>query len=79
MLQTARRKAIDRFRREANFESKRPQIEALAELEHREHAEDDDGESREDERLSLIFTCCHPALAEPARIALTLQTLGAGP
>ena len=76
LLQTARRKAIDRFRREANFEAKRPQIEALAELEQREHAEDDDGESREDGRLSLIFTCCHPALAEPARIALTLQTLG---
>ena len=29
-----------------------------------------------DERLSLIFTCCHPALAEPARVALTLRTLG---
>ena len=77
LLQTARRKAIDRFRRDANFESKRSQLEALAELGSVGRTTGDDvDDSIPDERLRLVFTCCHPALAEPARVALTLKTLG---
>ena len=75
LLQTARRKAIDLFRRDARFRAKREQLEQLVELQQR--AEDDaEEETVMDERLSLIFTCCHPALAEQARVALTLRTLG---
>jgi RNA polymerase sigma-70 factor (ECF subfamily) len=74
LLQTARRKAIDLLRRDARFKVKREQLAQLVELEQ----QSDDGaeESVVDERLSLIFTCCHPALGEQARVALTLRTLG---
>lgn len=75
LLQTARRKAIDRFRREARFRNKQSDMEQLLELERRA-ADDGGGESVVDERLSLMFMCCHPALAEPARVAMTLRTLG---
>src|SRR5437764_4381447 len=73
IIQTARHKAIDRLRRRTRFQEKiesykyelpttteQPQIEA--------------GEIRDD-RLRLIFTCCHPALAQEAQVALTLRTL----
>ena len=75
LLQTARRKAIDLLRRDARFKVKREQLAQLVELDERG---DVDGaeESFVDERLSLIFTCCHPALGEQARVALTLRTLG---
>ncbi len=66
----ARRKAIDRLRRQANFEKKR------AELERRIEADQVTGEPPEDDQLRLIFTCCHPALALEAQVALTLKTLG---
>ncbi len=75
LLRVARRKAIDRFRREANFAAKRDQLAVLAELEQQADHEDED-EELVDDRLRLIFTCCHPALAEPARVALTLRTVG---
>ena len=75
LLQTARRKAIDRFRRDARFEAKREELERLATLDSRPGG-DDGGDPAVDERLSLIFTCCHPALGQPARVALTLRTLG---
>ena len=75
LLRVARRKAIDRFRREANFAAKRDQLAVLAELEQQAGQEDED-EELVDDRLRLIFTCCHPALAEPARVALTLRTVG---
>jgi RNA polymerase sigma-70 factor (ECF subfamily) len=76
LVQTARHKAIDRLRRATRFEAKRAEIKVLADLDaatHTEPAEDDD---IPDERLRLIFTCCHPALADDARVALTLRTLG---
>ncbi len=78
LLQTARRKAIDRFRRQANFESKRAELEILTNLEQqiRPVEEDTVAETIPDHRLRLIFTCCHPALEEHARVALTLRTLG---
>lgn len=75
LLTAARRKAIDRLRRDQNFARKRDQIQLLAELE--DQAEEEAViDSIPDDRLRLIFTCCHPALAEPARVALTLRTLG---
>ena len=75
LLQTARRKAIDRLRRDANFRAKRAELAVLHELD-RQAGQDDVDETIADERLRLIFTCCHPALAEAARVALTLRTLG---
>lgn len=75
LIKVARRSAIDRLRREQNFARKQQELALLADLERQ--AEDDEvDETIPDERLRLIFTCCHPALAEPARLALTLRTLG---
>jgi RNA polymerase sigma-70 factor (ECF subfamily) len=72
---TARNRAIDRLRREARGRELLKEVAVLA--------LDDDapgrrGESRtvEDERLRLIFTCCHPALSTEAQVALTLRLLG---
>jgi RNA polymerase sigma-70 factor (ECF subfamily) len=71
---TARNKAIDRIRRERRLEQKR---EALARLEALRTTEGPDQPlSIPDDRLRLIFTCCHPALAVDAQVALTLRTLG---
>jgi RNA polymerase sigma-70 factor (ECF subfamily) len=75
---TARNKAIDRLRRERTLDEK---SEALAELEAMLAAERADTAAAEpgavhDDRLRLVFTCCHPALAPEARVALTLRTLG---
>jgi RNA polymerase sigma-70 factor, ECF subfamily len=66
---TARRKAIDRLRRERRL------AELVTELEH-ETEEPVDDETIPDERLSLIFTCCHPALSPEAQVALTLRLVG---
>jgi RNA polymerase sigma-70 factor (ECF subfamily) len=68
---TARNRAIDRIRRERTL------AEKTKLLERPEIAEDQMEEaSFPDERLELIFTCCHPALATDAQVALTLRTLG---
>ena len=69
LLTTARNRAIDRIRREQNLRRK---TELLAALEPAEEVD----ETLPDERLSLIFACCHPALASEAQVALTLRTLG---
>jgi RNA polymerase sigma-70 factor (ECF subfamily) len=71
---TARNKAIDRIRRAQRLEHKVRELEALLPDAH-EDEEMEDG-AVPDERLRLIFTCCHPALAPEARVALTLRTLG---
>jgi RNA polymerase sigma-70 factor (ECF subfamily) len=63
----ARRKAIDRIRRERRLE------ELLTELDDNEPPEE---EEIPDERLRLVFTCCHPALAPEAQVALTLKLVG---
>ena len=75
LLKTAQRKAIDRFRRAANFESKRPDYEHMVQVQQQTEEEtlDDDFP---DDRLKLIFTCCHPALSSDAQVALTLRTVG---
>ena len=71
---TARNKAIDRIRRSRKLEEKLKELEAL---EPPPESEDEVPESAiPDDRLRLIFTCCHPALAPDARVALTLRTLG---
>ena len=74
----ARRKAIDRIQRDRNRAERHI---ALAEdrthdLDGFEMFEETDGSSLQDDRLRLIFTCCHPALALDAQVALTLRTLG---
>jgi RNA polymerase sigma-70 factor (ECF subfamily) len=68
---TARNRAIDRIRRERTLAAKTRQLDVP------EPREDDvDERTIPDERLELIFTCCHPALALEAQVALTLRTLG---
>jgi RNA polymerase sigma-70 factor (ECF subfamily) len=73
IVTTARNRAIDRIRRERTFARK---AELLARLEDVPVDEDADVSSIPDERLALLFTCCHPALAVEARVALTLREVG---
>ncbi len=65
LLTTARRKGIDRLRRDASYRAKLAAVAALPETTTREP----------DDRLRLIFTCCHPALGADAQIALTLRAV----
>ena len=71
LIGTARHKAIDRLRRRARLAQKQDEIARHLEL----LAEEEEAPVPED-RLRLIFTCCHPALATEAQVALTLRTLG---
>ena len=71
LVSTGRHKAIDRLRRRARLAQKQEQIAWHLEL----SAAEEDAPVPED-RLRLIFTCCHPALATEAQVALTLRTLG---
>lgn len=73
---TAWHKAIDRLRREQRLAHKQLLLRQQLELETPTGAEEMDDLSIPDERLKLMFTCCHPALALEAQVALTLQTLG---
>jgi RNA polymerase sigma-70 factor, ECF subfamily len=74
IIQTARHKAIDRIRRRVRFADK---LDAYAAESPRMVEETDyDPDEIPDDRLRLIFTCCHPALALEAQVALTLRTLG---
>jgi RNA polymerase sigma-70 factor (ECF subfamily) len=75
IIQTARHKAIDRIRRKVRFSEK---LESYAASATNTSADQSEGDARDipDDRLRLIFTCCHPALAGEAQIALTLRTLG---
>jgi len=75
IIQTARHKAIDRLRRRTRFEEK---LESYATSGFSRTLEEPDYDTNEipDDRLRLIFTCCHPALALEAQVALTLRTLG---
>lgn len=72
LLTTARNRAIDHIRRDRTLRSKLPLLDAD------EVAENDvvDPDAIPDERLELLFTCCHPALNAEAQVALTLRTLG---
>jgi RNA polymerase sigma-70 factor (ECF subfamily) len=77
ITRVARNKAIDRLRRERTFRAKKEVLEGLERL---APGSEEIGEEPEpelpDDRLRLIFTCCHPALRPQARVALTLRTLG---
>jgi len=70
LVSTGRFKAIDVLRRRARFKASQPIL--VAQLEELEQA-DWSGEDVEDDRLRLIFTCCHPALAADAQVPLTLR------
>ena len=75
----ARRRAIDRLRRDRALADRVQRLGRLAELEAAAAAatgDEAEPSSVGDDRLRLIFTCCHPALAMPARVALTLRSLG---
>ena len=72
IVTTARNRAIDRIRREKVFQQKAELIGRLQEL----GVDEDDVSAIPDERLALVFTCCHPALAAESRIALTLREVG---
>ncbi len=77
LLAVAERKAIDHFRRQSNFRDKQEQISLLTQLEQEaETFEKPAPNPIPDERLSLIFTCCHPSLGAEAQVALTLKTVG---
>jgi RNA polymerase sigma-70 factor (ECF subfamily) len=71
IITTARNRAIDRLRREASHDDRHAQAQLL-------HGNDEPAEevAVPDDRLRLIFTCCHPALAPSAQVALTLRLLG---
>ena len=71
---TARNRALDRLRRGATEAAKLRQIAAMPPTDDEPQDDGDDG-TIADDRLRLIFTCCHPALALEARVALTLRTL----
>ena len=72
VITTARNRAIDRIRRDRVFSRK---AELLARLESLP-GEEDELSPIPDDRLALVFTCCHPALAAEARVALTLREVG---
>ncbi|MFC5911176.1 RNA polymerase sigma factor [Streptacidiphilus monticola] len=74
IVTTARNRAVDRLRREAVRD--RRHAEAAARLEEEAATAPEEEGPVTDDRLRLIFTCCHPALALPARVALTLRLLG---
>lgn len=71
---TARNKAIDRVRRDRRLAEKKEILQRLAGLEAVKTV--NETSAVPDDRLRLMFTCCHPALATEAQVALTLRTLG---
>jgi RNA polymerase sigma-70 factor, ECF subfamily len=86
LVSTGKHKAVDLLRRRARFENKREELQRLAAIEEQLALDPEDailsGETetlsepmQRDDRLRLIFTCCHPALMIDAQVALTLRTL----
>jgi RNA polymerase sigma-70 factor, ECF subfamily len=79
LVSTARNRVVDQIRRRARFHEKQPELERLAVMEESaigEFDSDADAAAMVDDQLRLIFTCCHPALAVEAQVALTLRTAG---
>jgi len=74
IIQTAKHKAIDRIRRQGNYAQKLESYAVSGLVRAAEEHNYGDGEIADD-RLRLIFTCCHPAIAPEAQVALTLRTL----
>lgn len=75
LITTARRKAIDRIRKDARFAAREAELSHLMDLANAD-AVDDAPHAIPDKRLEMIFTCCHPALDQKTQVALTLRTLG---
>src|SRR6202522_3904366 len=76
LVSTARFKAIDTLRRRARFDASQDELVRYLEAQSSSTGKSDEEDSLEDDRLRLIFTCCHPALAPDARIALALREIG---
>src|ERR1700686_5041346 len=72
----ARNKAIDRLRTASTLAPKQALLQELVEQDTQEELAEMEDRAIPDERLKLIFTCCHPALALESQVALTLHTLG---
>ncbi len=75
LITTARNRAIDRLRRDRTLAAKTRQL-APSEAAHEDPDFPDDDMTIPDDRLELVFTCCHPALSTEAQVALTLRALG---
>ena len=73
---TARRRAIDRLRQNRTVADRAARLAELIRLDQQEHPAPSEASVIADDRLRLIFTCCHPALDPSAQVALTLRTLG---
>ena len=73
---TARRRAIDRLRRSRSAADRAARLADLVRLDEQTHPAASEASMIADDRLRLIFTCCHPALDPSAQVALTLRTLG---
>ncbi len=73
LISTARFKAIDTLRRRARFDASQDDLVRYLEAQSRSAQSSSDEDSLEDDRLRLIFTCCHPSLPPEARVALTLR------
>jgi RNA polymerase sigma-70 factor (ECF subfamily) len=76
IITTARNRALDRVRREASRERRHAEAALLDERPPRDPSRDVDESAVRDDSLRLIFTCCHPALAPAAQVALTLRLFG---
>jgi len=78
LVRTARNEAVDRLRRRQRFEAKLPQLDRPSEVPPVDHELEREiaEHTIPDERLELLFTCCHPALAQEAQVALTLRAVG---
>jgi RNA polymerase sigma-70 factor (ECF subfamily) len=74
LMTAARRKAVDRLRRQARYRERMEQL--TREARTMESSSPTGGPMEADERLPLLFTCCHPALNREAQVALTLRTIG---
>ncbi|MGB7555369.1 MAG: sigma-70 family RNA polymerase sigma factor, partial [Candidatus Korobacteraceae bacterium] len=73
LISTARFKAIDTLRRRARFDASQDELVRYLEAQWSSAENSNEEDSLEDDRLRLIFTCCHPSLAPEARVALTLR------
>src|ERR1700735_4130154 len=73
LISTARFKAIDTLRRRARFDASQGELARYLEARSSSAEQSNEQDSLEDDRLRLIFTCCHPSLAPEAHVALTLR------
>jgi RNA polymerase sigma-70 factor (ECF subfamily) len=79
LISTARFQAIDTLRRRARFDASQDELVRYLEAQSSSPEEFNAEDSVEDDRLRLIFTCCHPSLTPEARVALTLWRIQPAP